>query len=808
MLRKIVTILVFTIAPYLAMSQYSIQGTVRDMETGEPLTGASVQIDNLSKGVASDKNGAFIIKGITKGNHTLKVTYVGFTAFEKNLFIKKDIKLVIKLKPETYFSEEVIISAIRAKDNAPSAHTNINQKAISKENLGQDLPYLLSLTPSVVVSSDAGSGVGYTGIRIRGTDLTGINVTLNGVPVNDPESHTVYFVDLPDLASSMESMQIQRGVGTSTNGAAAFGASINIKTDGFSDDPYAEYALSGGSFNTLKNSAKFGTGILGKRWNFAGRVSKITSDGYIDRAASDLQSAYLAGGFYGKNDIVKAIVMLGKEKTYQAWYGVPKDSLTTNRTYNPAGEMYDADGNFLGYYDNQTDNYIQNYYQLHYAHRFSDKLNLTSALFYTKGKGYYESYKNNQKFSKYGMNDTIIGNDTINRTNLVRQKWLDNDYYGVNLALNYESKKLTVNAGGSWNRYDGDHYGKIIWAQIARLGDHDRNWYFNTGTKKSFNIFAKGQYQLTHSLSLYLDLQYRNIDYSIEGTHDDLSDLTQTHHYNFFNPKAGIYYSVNNNNTVFASVAVANREPSRSDFRDADPGVEIKPEQLIDYELGYRLSKKRILFEANLFYMDYKNQLVLTGKINNVGSAIRTNVDKSFRAGIELAAAIQVTRWLDWKVNASYSQNKINNFTEYVDNWNYWDDPSTQPLQYEKNLGTTDISFSPDLTANSVITFKPLQYFTIGLVSSYVGRQYIDNTSSRERSLDPWFLNNIKLNYTWHPGFIKSLDFILSLNNIFNTEYESNAWVYRYVYGGQEYEMNGYFPQAKFNVMAGIVVRF
>lgn len=797
---KKIFFLVVGLLPVMMMAQISVRGKVVNEKTGEYLPGATVQIGN--KIVASDNKGKFAVSDIVKGSYSLKVTYVGFSDYKKTLFVKKDTDIVVRLKPTTYFGDEVIISAIRAQDKAPTAHTNLNQSQIAKQNLGQDLPYLLSLTPSVVVSSDAGAGVGYTSIRIRGTDLTGINVTLNGVPVNDPESSTVYFVDLPDLASSVESMQIQRGVGTSTNGAAAFGASINIKTDGFADDPYAEYSLTGGSFNTLKNSVKFGTGILNGKWNFTGRLSNITSDGYIDRATSDLKSAYFAGGYYGKKDIVKAIVMLGKEKTYQAWYGIPKDSLSTNRTYNPAGEMLDNSGNFIGYYDNQTDNYIQNYYQLHYAHQFSSKLNLTSALFYTKGKGYYESYKNNQSFSDYGMGDTIIGNDTISSTNLIRQKWLDNDYYGVNIALNYQWNRLNVNVGSSWNRYSGDHYGKVVWAQVARLGDHNRNWYFNTGLKTSFNVFAKGQYQLTSSLSLYLDLQYHNIDYSINGTHDDLSDLTQQHSYNFFNPKAGLFYKLNAASSLFASVAVANKEPSRSDFRDADDNTEILPERLIDYELGYQFSKKIFTVNANLFYMDYKNQLVLTGKINNVGSPIRTNVDKSYRAGVELAVATKINNWLEWDVNGTYSQNKIQNFTAFIDNWDTW------PVQKEEKLGTVDISFSPDVTAASVFKFTPVKNFSAAFVSSFVGRQYIDNTSSKERSLDPYFVNNIKLNYTLNLRFVKSIDFVVSLNNIFNEEYESNAWVYRYIYDNQEYEMNGYYPQAKFNVMAGVVIKF
>jgi len=800
MFKKIIFLVAVTLIPTIMMAQSSVHGIVVNDNTDKPLAGATVKIDN--KIVASDKKGEFIVSDVSSDKYSIKVTYIGFANYNDTLSNVIDRDIVVRLKPTTYFGEEVIVSAIRAQDNAPSAHTNLTQSQIAKQNMGQDLPYLLTLTPSVVVSSDAGAGVGYTAIRIRGTDLTGINVTLNGVPVNDPESSTVYFVDLPDLASSVESMQIQRGVGTSTNGAAAFGASINIKTDGFSDNPYAKYALTGGSFNTWKNSVKFGTGILNSKWNFAGRMSYITSDGYIDRATSDLKSAYFAGGYYGKKDIVKAIVMLGKEKTYQAWYGVPKDSLSSNSTYNPAGEMYDNDGNFIGYYDNQTDNYIQNYYQLHYAHQFSSKLNLTSALFYTKGKGYYESYKNSQSFSKYGMNDTIIGNDTISSTNLVRQKWLDNDYYGLNLALNYKWNRLNINVGSSWNRYSGDHYGKVVWAQVARLGDYDRNWYFNNGLKTSFNVFAKGQYELTSSFSLYLDLQYRNIDYSIEGTHDDLSDLTQQHNYNFFNPKAGVFYKLNSKSSLFASVAVSGREPSRSDFRDADGDTEIVPERLIDYELGYQLNGRHFTVNANLFYMDYQNQLVLTGKINNVGSPIRTNVNNSYRAGVELTAVARISKWIEWNINGTYSQNKIKDFTAFVDNWDTW------PVQNEEKLGTVDISFSPDFTASSILKITPVKNITAALVSSYVGRQYIDNTSSTERSLDPYFVNNIKFNYLWNPGFVESIDFVLSLNNIFNEAYESNAWVYRYIYDNQEYEMNGYFPQAKFNFMAGVVITF
>jgi iron complex outermembrane receptor protein len=494
--------------------------------------------------------------------------------------------------------------------------------------------------------------------------------------------------------------------------------------------------------------------------------------------------------------------MLGKEKTYQAWYGVPKDSLKTNRTYNPAGAMYDHSGRLIGYYDNQTDHYDQNYYQLHYAHQFSSSMNLTSTLFYTKGKGYYESYKNNQKFSDYGLDDFIIGNDTITKTNLIRQKWLDNDFYGLNLSFNYDKKKFSLHSGAGWNQYDGDHYGKVIWAEFFRPEDLGKNWYFNNGLKKDLNFFTKGQYQMNEHLSLYLDLQYRHIDYDIEGTHDDLSDLTQTHHYDFFNPKAGIFYKINKANNLFFSIAVANREPSRSDFRDADPGRTVKPERLTDLEMGYTLQHKNILLEAHAFYMYYKDQLVLTGKINNVGTPIRTNVPNSFRTGLELNTSFGITSWLQWSLTGTYSINKIKDFTAYIDDWDHW------PQQKEEYLGTTDISFSPAFTGNSILTFYPVKNTEIRFVSRYVSRQYIDNTSNKERSLDPYFVNDLKINYTLKPKWLSSLDLMLSLNNIFNTEYETNAWVYRYIYNGKEYEMNGYFPQAKFNFMAGLRFKF
>lgn len=793
--------LLLVLSPIFMIAQISISGKITNSKDNIPLPGAHILVVNTEISTISDNQGYYEIKNLKPGNYKIKVSYIGFESQTIKVNIQKALKQDIAMSPSTIMSDEVIISAIRATDESPTTYTIMNQTEIKKKNTGKDLPYILKSTPSTVVSSDAGSGIGYTGLRIRGTDLTGINVTLNGVPVNDGESHSVYFVDLPDLASSINDVQIQRGVGTSTNGAASFGASININTGDNHISPFAELSSGYGSFNTLKNTISFGSGMLKNNWSFNGRLSSITSDGYVDRASSNLKSAFLSGSYVGKNNIFKAMIILGDEKTYQSWYGIPKDSLETNRTYNPAGEMYAQDGSFIGYYDNQTDNYTQNYYQLHYAHQINNKLNFVSSAFLTTGKGYYESYKNDKKFADYGIPDTIIGGDTISRSNLIQQKWLDNKYYGINLSINYNTEKLKLNIGGGWSYYDGDHYGKVIWSQVANVYQRDKDWYFNTGTKSDLNFFAKANYSLTKKLNLYGDLQYRTIDYKIDGTHDDLGDLTQEHKFNFFNPKAGIFYKLNNKQNLYFSVGVANREPNRSIYRDADTSQTISPERLIDFELGYKFQTSSIYAEANLFYMDYKDQFVMTGKINNVGTAIMTNVPESYRAGIELVAGAIFLKIIDWNINATFSQNKIENFTAYIDNWTTWG-------QEKEEIGTTDISFSPNTILSSDLSITPVKNLKFSLFSKYVSRQYIDNTSNSQRSLDPYFVNNFNIYYTIETSFIKQIDLMLSLNNVFNEKYESNAWVYRYYNDDVEYEMNGYFPQAGFNFMFGVNLKF
>ncbi len=808
MFKKLVFSFLILLLPWVLQAQFKLSGSVVNVENGEVLPGANVVLGKVAAATTTGLDGKFSFTKLKKGVYEIKVSYVGFETYKSTLTLQKDMRLNIQMKPVAYMSDEVIISAIRAGAKSPTTHVNLSSRTIDENNMGQDLPYVLSMTPSVVVSSDAGAGVGYTGLRIRGVDLTGINVTLNGVPVNDAESQGVYFVDLPDLASSVDNIQIQRGVGTSSNGSAAFGASLNIKTDRFDPKAYAEMNSAYGSFNTSKNSLRFGSGLLNNHWLINGRFSMIHSDGYIDRASSDLQSVYMSAAYYGKKDIFKAIVMLGNEKTYQAWYGVPKEMLNTDRTYNPAGEIYDANGKLLGYYANQTDNYRQDYYQLHYAHQFSKRLNMATAAFLTRGIGYYESYKNNQKFSKYGMSDTLIGGATVKNTSLVRQKWLDNYFYGMNLSGNYQSKLLKVSFGGGWNHYDGDHYGKIVWAQVARLGDYDRNWYFNTGLKTDYNVFAKINLQAAKRLSVMAEVQYRGINYEIKGTHDDLRDLTQTHNFSFFNPRAGLFYQLNGANQFYFSAAVSHREPNRSVYRDADPGQDIRAEKLYDFEWGYKLRLKTFSLNANVYYMDYKDQFVLTGQINNVGSAIMVNVPKSYRAGLELNAVWQLAEKIRWDVNTTFSTNKIKNFTEYVDNWNYWDDPANQPYQYTKNLGTTDISFSPDIVSGSKLSYRPFDKLSLAWVSKYVGRQYIDNTSNLSRSLNPYWINSMMIETHFTSKLFKEIGFRLSLNNLFGESYETNAWVYRYVYNNTESVMDGYFPQAKFNFMLGMNLKF
>ncbi|KAF0130560.1 MAG: outer membrane receptor protein [Bacteroidetes bacterium] len=798
------SILLFMMVAFAAIqlfSQTKLTGRIIELASGEALTGAHIRLIPSNQHKISASDGTFVFNSLKPGNLQIEVSFIGFEKQLLNLNLLNDTSIQIVMPPSAFLQDEVVVSASRVTNNQPITFSVLSSEAIQKNNQGTDLPYLLQSTPSVVVSSDAGAGIGYTNLRIRGTDLTRINVTLNGVPVNDPESHAVFFVNLPDLASSVENIQIQRGVGTSSNGVAAFGASINIKTSDRSDKPFGTLSSSAGSFNSFKNTLQFGTGTSKNGFSLDGRLSKINSEGYIDRGWSDLKSFYLSGTWANKSTMVKLIATSGIEQTYQSWYGIPKDSLNSNRTYNPAGEIIDNEGNSLGFYDNQTDNYQQDYYQFHLAHQISPSVLFTGAAFLTRGKGFYESWKNDQKLSSYGYDAVQVGNEVIERTDLIQQKWLDNYFFGGQASVYFTTKSTSNTFGAGWNRYEGDHYGLISWAKHFPNTSLDTPWYFNDGEKTDFHIFAKSTYQLTTTIALFGDLQYRSIDYVIEGIHDDLGDITQSHNFRFFNPKAGINIKFSSRWGAYASIAVSNREPNRSVYRDADSGQVILPERLINYETGARFESAKLKFETNLFFMDYHNQLVLTGKINNVGSAILTNVETSYRAGWETSASLMITPKIQFSGHFTLSTNKIKNFTEYVDNWNYWDDPETEPYQFVFERGTTDISFSPNVTASASVSWMPFSNFEIAYQSQYVSRQFIDNTSNEYRSIDPYHIGNMRVNYELTNSVFRKTTIGLQMNNLFNTKYETNAWVYRYYYNNEPYQLDGYFPQAGFHWM-------
>lgn len=790
MKRKFLTAAVFALMPVFLIAQYSIQGMVKDKSNNESLVGAHVIIQGTSFSQATDENGTFNFKHIKSGDYQIKVSFIGFETQIKNIQITKNTTLDFGLQTSTYMSDEVLIVATRVPDNSPTTFKNLDKEEIGKTNLGQDLPMLLEMMPSTVSSSDAGAGVGYTALRIRGSDMTRINVTINGIPYNEAESHGVYWVNIPDFASSIDNIQVQRGVGTSTNGAAAFGASINLQTTTLNANPYAEINSSFGSFNTFKNNLRFGTGLMNGKFTIDGRLSKISSDGYIDRAFSDLKSFYVSAAYYGQNSILKLNVFSGTEHTYQAWGGVPKELLETNRTFNPYT------------YKNETDNYQQDHYQLLFTQKLSSAFQLNAALHYTHGEGYYEQFKEGRDFDDYLITPIVIGNETINEMDLIQQKWLDNDFYGATYSLKYEKENLNLILGGAWNKYIGDHFGEVIWSEYAVNIDKDYRWYENTGKKRDFNIFAKANYQLSEKITIYADMQFRSIKFNIEGTHDDLRDISQSRNFDFLNPKAGVYYKIDRKSSAYASLAFSNREPSRSNYRDADANYTPKSERLIDYEIGYKYKNQKLVIEANGFFMDYKDQLVLTGKINDVGAAIMTNVADSYRLGFEFVGGYQITPSLKWEVSATLSENKVKDFVSYIDSW----DPPYK--QIEETYSKTDLSFSPNLIFGNMFTITAVKNLSFSLSSKYVSRQYIDNTSNLDRSIDAYFVSNININYSFKTKFIPEIGIQLLVNNIFNENYESNAWVYRYYTAGSTDALYGYYPQAGINFLLGVNLKF
>jgi iron complex outermembrane receptor protein len=797
-LKNLFTAFIVLLLPVMAAAQFSISGKVTDKQTGDALPGATVSIQKPLTSVVTDVSGKYRLENLPAGTYMVKVTYIGFQVITKTILLNENVVSDFEMVNSSFLTEEVTVSSTRAAENSPTAFTNLNKKDIEKNNSGRGFEYLLEQTPSTVVTSNAGAGVGYTSIRIRGSDATRTNVTLNGIPLNDAEDQGVYFVDLPDLASSVDNIQVQRGVGTSTNGAGAFGASINIQTTIRRDTAYAELNNSAGSYGTVKNTVAMGTGLLGGHFTFDGRLSRINSDGYIDRAFSHLKSFFLSGAYYGKSSVLRLNVFSGYEQTYQAWDGVPEDSVRYgNRRYNELGYINSSNS----FYKNQTDNYTQNYYQLLYDQQLGGKLSFSGALHYTKGFGYYEEYRNADSLKNYGVTPVIVGGTSIDATDLVRRLWLNNDFYGLTYNLHYKpNTNLGVILGGAYNEYRGAHYNNIEWTQQSTNIPPDYEYSRDDAKKTDFNIFTRAEYHLGKVL-LYGDVQYRHIYYSFLGFDENLHNVQQAVQLNFFNPKAGITYQISASSNIYASVAVGNHEPNRSDYVNSSPQSRPLPENLKDFELGYRINGEFFSGSVNGFYMLYKNQLVLTGALDDVGEAIRTNIKDSYREGIEASARVKIASPLSWYVNATVSANKVKNFPQYLQNY---DTGTLDVTQYQE----TNIAYSPDFTGSSTISYRPVKNGEIAFIAKYVSRQYLDNTSTLSRSLDPYLVNDIRLNYNFSIMGIKNVGVGLLVNNIFSKKYQSDGATYPDIEGGKVVNYNYFFPQAPINFLLSLNLRF
>ena len=690
--------------------------------------------------------------------------------------------------------DEVLVSAIRINSKTPISFSNLDKKEIAFRNLGQDIPILMNYLPSVVTTTDAGNGVGYTGIRVRGSDATRVNVTINGIPYNDSESQGTFWVNMPDFASSTESLQLQRGVGTSTNGAGAFGASLNVLTDSYAKEASGEISNSFGSFNTRKHTVKFSTGLMNDKFEIAGRLSNIASDGFIDRASSDLKSYFLQGTYVGETTLIKALAFGGIQQTYQAWYGLEDaEKLRNDRTFNVAGMYFDDQGN-MKFYDNETDNYQQDHYQLHWNERWNENWSTNLAFHYTKGKGYFEQYKEDEDFADYGLNPISLGGEIIDVTDLIRRRWLDNDFYGTTFSLNYKKEKVDFILGGGANKYEGAHFGEIIWAQYASQSEIRDRYYDDFSTKTDVNVFAKLNYDLTTKWRLFGDIQYRNVGFNANG--QDTGIVNDT--FNFINPKAGITFTLNPKNNFYFSYAKAQREPNRNDYENGNP----KPEKLDDYELGWRWNSKKATLNINGYYMKYKNQLVLTGQLNDVGAPIRANSGDSYRIGLEVDATITLSKKWFLQPNFTLSQNQNQDFVFQRDG-------------VIQNLGNTNIAFSPNAIAANRLVYIPIPNFNISLLSKYVGKQFMGNIDSSQSFLESYFVNDINISYEWKPKSVfKSILVSGLINNVLDLKYESNGYFYTfdddYTSPGviSTIEGAGYYPQAGINFLAGLTLKF
>ncbi|QCX40704.1 TonB-dependent receptor [Aureibaculum algae] len=786
----------FVLSFYAYGQEFTVSGNVLD-QNEQPLPGTTVLIKDTKSGTATDLKGFYKLK-LSKGQYTLVFSFMG-QSISKSFYLYADKELDIKISENPKLLDEVLVKAVRVDATSPITHSNLEKVEIEKRNLGQDIPILMNYMPSVVTTSDAGAGIGYTGIRVRGVSAQSTNITINGIPYNDQESLGTFWVNLPDFSSSVENLQLQRGVGTSTNGSGAFGASINVLTDAISESANGEISNSFGSFNTRKHTVKFSTGLLNDHIEFAGRLSQIKSDGYVDRAQANLKSYFLQAAYVDDNTLLKAVVFGGHENTYLAWNGIEDlDVLENNRTYNISGSYMDVNGN-PQFYENEVDDYKQDHFQLHWNQHITNNWSTNIGLNYTYGRGYYEQYKEEESFSDYGLAEINVGATVIDETDLVRRKWLDNDFYVANASVNYKKDNLNITAGGSYSYYDGDHFGKVIWAQFSGDNSINHRYYDGNGTKKDFSLFTKATYKLNDKFSLFGDLQLRMVDYETSGLNSDRVPLVIDKNYNFFNPKAGVTYFLNPENNLYFSYARANREPNKDDF---EANANVKPEQLNDFELGWRYDKGNIKVNSNIYYMLYNEQLVLTGALDDVGSPIRANSGESYRLGLEIDAQIQFLDQFAIQPAVALSTNKNIKYKTQLDG-------------ELVNLGKTNISFSPDIVASNAFVYRPLNNLQISFLSKYIGQQYMGNTDSDTSKLDSYFVSDFNLFYELKPKSIfKSIVFSALVNNIFNKKYVSNGYYYTYddtwsvPNQTTTIEGAGYYPQATTNFLVGVTLKF
>jgi iron complex outermembrane receptor protein len=769
-------------------AQTLIRGRVTDATFGASVPGATLRLPD-GRQASADDEGRFQLRAGSAGALRLRVTAVGYA--DLDTLVQPGTFAAISLRKASRLMQPIEIRAVRAGSTAPFTQTTIGTQEIAARNLGRDIPFMLDQTPSVVVNSDAGNGVGYTGIRIRGTDATRINMTLNGIPYNDAESQGIFFVNMPDFLSSAGSIQVQRGVGTSTNGTGAFGATLNISTNEVHEKPYGEIANSLGSFDTWKNTVKAGTGLIDGRFTLDARLSRIRSDGFIDRASSDLQSFYVSAAWLQPDASLRINVFSGREKTYQAWYGIPENKLSDDRTFNPAGTEKPGQP-----YDNETDNYRQTHSQLFYNRRFTPRLSLQTALFHTRGIGYYEQYKADRRYSSLGLPPPVVNGSPILRTDIIRQLWLDNHFFGQTFSLQYRDDRREIIGGGGGTRYLGDHYGKVVWAQFPVPRDH--RWYDNDASKDDANLYVKWQERLGGGLHLFGDLQYRNARYRIDGFRDNpLLQVDDT--WNFLNPKIGITW-VGNGGRAYLSYAKGAKEPNRDDF-EAGAAQRPRAEHLHDIEAGYERSGERSSWGITAYYMRYRDQLVLTGRINDVGAYTRTNIPESYRAGIELTGRWKPSEAFEARGNLALSDNRVIDVTTYYDDYD-------NGGQRSETFSWSPIAFSPAVTAAASITWKPTRTLSASLPAKAVSRQYLDNTGRQDRSLAPFFVQDLLL--AWRPGLKVARETVLTLmvGNLFDAAYEPNGYTYSYYSGNARFTENWFFPMAGRNLTVGLTLRW